>query len=119
MNAGAHGGEIGPFVRSVTLIDRTLNIVTRPRDQCGFEYRTSGFQPGEILTGATLASQGSDWAGLPPYIDRARPLFVALRLVSFARRKVVASGQDRRKLRILGLFSPPRQRTSHTDWHPL
>jgi UDP-N-acetylmuramate dehydrogenase len=54
MNAGAHGGEIGPFVRSVTLIDRALNIVTRPGDQCGFAYRTSGFLPGEILTRATL-----------------------------------------------------------------
>lgn len=60
MNAGAHGGEIGPFVRSVTLIDRTLNIVTRPRDQCGFAYRTSGFLPGEILTGATLVIPNGD-----------------------------------------------------------
>lgn len=60
MNAGAHGGEIGPFVRSVTLIDRSLSIVTRTGDQCGFAYRTSGFQPGEVLTGALLAVPKGD-----------------------------------------------------------
>jgi UDP-N-acetylmuramate dehydrogenase len=54
MNAGAHGGEIGCFVELVTLIDRDLQLVTRSRDQCGFAYRSSGFAPGEILTGARL-----------------------------------------------------------------
>jgi UDP-N-acetylmuramate dehydrogenase len=54
MNAGAHGGEIGLFVESVTLVDGDLKVETRSRDQCGFAYRSSAFSPGEVLTGARL-----------------------------------------------------------------
>lgn len=54
MNAGAHGGEIGPFVEEVELLDAGLEFVRRPGSACGFAYRTSGFRPGEILTGAWL-----------------------------------------------------------------
>ena len=54
MNAGAHGGEIGPFVQTVRLIDQDLQLVDRLRDDCGFAYRTSAFASKEILTGATL-----------------------------------------------------------------
>lgn len=60
MNAGAHGGEIGPFVREVRLIDRELRVVSRPGAECGFAYRTSGFAPGEVLTGAVLVVPRGD-----------------------------------------------------------
>jgi len=54
MNAGAHGGEIGPFVREVKLVDADGRIVVRPRAECAFAYRTSGFSAGEVLVSAVL-----------------------------------------------------------------
>jgi len=54
MNAGAHGGEIGPFVREVELVDAGLHVVRRAGPECGFAYRSSGFAPEEILTRAVL-----------------------------------------------------------------
>ncbi len=45
MNAGAYDGEIGDCIESVTVYDiETGEILTYPRTQCGFAYRTSGFQ---------------------------------------------------------------------------
>lgn len=54
MNAGAHGGEIGPFVREARLLDSNLVSVKRTNAECKFAYRSSGFARGEILTGAVL-----------------------------------------------------------------
>jgi UDP-N-acetylmuramate dehydrogenase len=72
MNAGAHGGEIAPYVRSVTLIDPGLQITTRPKDQCGFAYRTSGFLPGEVLTGATLVIPKGDATSAKTHLAEMR-----------------------------------------------
>lgn len=72
MNAGAHGGEIAPYVRSVTLIDPGLQITTRPKDQCGFAYRTSGFLPGEVLTGATLVIPHGDATAAKAHLAEMR-----------------------------------------------
>lgn len=60
MNAGAHGGEVAPFVRDVTLVNRALEVETRTGADCGFGYRTSGFVPGEILTSARLCLRKGD-----------------------------------------------------------
>lgn len=44
MNAGAHGGEIGPLTEWVSVATFAGEIVTYPRDQIHFGYRTSSFQ---------------------------------------------------------------------------
>ena len=54
MNAGAHGGEIGPFVQEVTVLVPGQGAVTRPGVECGFTYRNSSFLPTEIITEAVL-----------------------------------------------------------------
>lgn len=54
MNAGAHGGEIAPFVARVELIDRERQVVWRTGAECGFAYRHSGFAAAEILTRGEL-----------------------------------------------------------------
>jgi UDP-N-acetylmuramate dehydrogenase len=54
MNAGAHGGEIGPFVEQVRLLRPDRSEEARAGTDCGFRYRSSGFARGEILLGATL-----------------------------------------------------------------
>lgn len=60
MNAGAHGGEIGPYVVEVKLIDASGAIVARPAADCGFAYRTSAFAPGEVLVSARLSVGSGD-----------------------------------------------------------
>jgi UDP-N-acetylmuramate dehydrogenase len=72
MNAGAHGGEIAPFVREVRLIDRRFEIVRRPGAECGFAYRTSGFASGEILTSATIAIPSGDAAAAREHLKEMR-----------------------------------------------
>jgi len=54
MNAGAHGGEIGPFVQEVTVLVPGEGAVTRSGAECGFTYRNSSFFPTEIITEAVL-----------------------------------------------------------------
>lgn len=54
MNAGAHGGEIGPFVEDVSVIIPGEGEVTRMGVDCGFSYRNSSFSRTEIITASTL-----------------------------------------------------------------
>ena len=54
MNAGAHGGEIGPLVQNVELISGTFSVEERAGKDCGFKYRQSDFDKSEILTKALL-----------------------------------------------------------------
>ena len=54
MNAGAHGGEIGPFVEKVNVLVPGLGEVTRAGADCGFSYRNSSFSPSEIITESVL-----------------------------------------------------------------
>lgn len=72
MNAGAHGGEIGPFVQEVRLIDHSFSVVRRAGSECGFAYRTSAFLPGEILTGATLRLGSGDAASARAHLRELR-----------------------------------------------
>ncbi len=51
MNAGCYGGETSDFLLDVTLV-RNGEVLTIPKAECGFSYRHSGFQPGDIVTGA-------------------------------------------------------------------
>jgi UDP-N-acetylmuramate dehydrogenase len=72
MNAGAHGGEIGPAIREVTLLDAQLAIVVRAGADCGFAYRTSAFGPGEILTKAILEVRRGDAIKARAHLDEMR-----------------------------------------------
>lgn len=72
MNAGAHGGEIGPFVRAVTLIDRGFSVVHRKGADCGFTYRSSGFSTNEIITGAELEIPVGDVAAARAHLAEMR-----------------------------------------------
>ena len=60
MNAGAHGAQIGSFVERVELLDGSRVKASRPATECRFGYRTSGFGPDEILTGADLVLPAGD-----------------------------------------------------------
>lgn len=61
MNAGAHGGEIGQLVQSVSFIHPDGLLEEFRADQLSFGYRTSSFQnmPG-IIAGATLCLKHAD-----------------------------------------------------------
>lgn len=48
MNAGAYGGEIGTYVSEVIVI-RNEQIITLPREECGFVYRNSNLKDTIIL----------------------------------------------------------------------
>lgn len=72
MNAGAHGGEIGPFVVDVKLIDARGEIVVRPAAECGFAYRTSAFAPGEILVSARLTVGQGDTTAARAHLKEMR-----------------------------------------------
>jgi UDP-N-acetylmuramate dehydrogenase len=72
MNAGAHGGEIGRFVESVTLVNRALEVESRPGSDCDFAYRTSGFASGEVLTGARLLVTRGDARAARAHLKQMR-----------------------------------------------
>jgi UDP-N-acetylmuramate dehydrogenase len=72
MNAGAHGGELGSYVDSVTLINAALEVESRPGRECGFAYRSSGFRPGEILTGARLVVAKGDASAARAHLRQMR-----------------------------------------------
>ncbi|MCK6549332.1 UDP-N-acetylmuramate dehydrogenase [Myxococcota bacterium] len=72
MNAGAHGGEIKPFITHVGLIDSNLSPVVRAGTDCGFAYRSSGFAPGELLTGARLVVPKGDVAHAKAHLAEMR-----------------------------------------------
>jgi UDP-N-acetylmuramate dehydrogenase len=72
MNAGAHGGEIGPYVKTVSLIDVHGDVVTREGSACGFAYRTSGFLKNEIITGARLVVPRGDASAARAHLAEMR-----------------------------------------------
>lgn len=72
MNAGAHGGEIGPFVREVRLIDERGEIVARDGTSCGFAYRSSGFSPRELLLSARLELDSGDTRAAREHLKELR-----------------------------------------------
>lgn len=71
MNAGAHGGEIGPFVRSVAVLG-PHGIEDRSGPDCGFGYRTSGFGPNERLLSARLRVPRGDVAAAKSHLQQMR-----------------------------------------------
>lgn len=72
MNAGAHGGEIGPSVVDVRLIDASGAIVVRPGAECGFAYRTSAFAPREVLVSARLSVSRGDGSAARAHLKSMR-----------------------------------------------
>ena len=52
-NAGAFGGQTSDCVHSVTLI-RNGQILTLNKDECGFSYRSSLFEPNDFILSANL-----------------------------------------------------------------
>lgn len=72
MNAGAHGGEIGPFVESVGILRPDGGVERRAAAECGFGYRRSGFGPGEILTDARLRIRRGDAAVARAHLEEMR-----------------------------------------------
>lgn len=72
MNAGAHGGEIGPFVEEVRLIDADGQIVVRVREACGFAYRTSAFGARELLLSARLTCSVGDTQAAREHLKQLR-----------------------------------------------
>ncbi len=83
MNAGAHGGEIGPFVETVELLNGDLELERRPGPSCGFVYRGSGFLRDEFILGAWLRVPRGD-------VESARKHLREMRL---ARRRTQPIGQ--------------------------
>jgi UDP-N-acetylmuramate dehydrogenase len=57
MNAGAYGGEIGTHISEVTVI-RNEQIITLPKEQCGFVYRNSDLKDTIILEGRFSLPKG-------------------------------------------------------------
>lgn len=72
MNAGAHGGEIKPFIAHVGLIDSNLQPTVRAGMDCGFAYRSSGFAPTELLTGARVVVPKGDVVRAKAHLAEAR-----------------------------------------------
>lgn len=72
MNAGAHGGEIGPFVEEVGVVRLDGTVERRAGRDCNFAYRSSGFRPGEILTDARLRVPRGDAAAARHHLDEMR-----------------------------------------------
>ncbi len=72
MNAGAHGGEIGEFVREVTLVNAAGVVERRAGGACSFAYRSSGFTSREILTGAVLDVPRGDVAEARAHLAEMR-----------------------------------------------
>jgi UDP-N-acetylmuramate dehydrogenase len=58
-NAGSRQGSIGQFVRSVTAIDETGEIVTREHDDLSFSYRWSNLEDTVVLS-ATFELEPED-----------------------------------------------------------
>lgn len=55
MNAGAYGGEMKHVVKSVKVIDRTGELITKTAEQIQLDYRTSNIRKNnEIVVEATL-----------------------------------------------------------------
>lgn len=54
MNAGAFGGDFASVASAVDVF-RGGKEIRLPAAECGFGYRTSGFMPGDFVTGAVFA----------------------------------------------------------------
>lgn len=54
MNAGAYEGEMKDVLETVTVVTADGKIKKLNRDECGFEYRSSRFPPGCVITEAGL-----------------------------------------------------------------
>lgn len=72
MNAGAHGGEIAPFVARVELLDAGRQVAWRAAAECGFAYRHSGFGPKELLTRAEIVLPRGDVAAARQHLAEMR-----------------------------------------------
>lgn len=59
MNAGCYGGEIADTVLDVDLI-RNYAQMRLTKEECGFRYRHSGFQRGDIVIGARFKMAEGD-----------------------------------------------------------
>jgi UDP-N-acetylmuramate dehydrogenase len=55
MNAGAYGTEIGPLVRSISVLRGATGVrEDLPSSAIGFHYRKSSFAPGDIMLSVTV-----------------------------------------------------------------
>lgn len=70
MNAGTPAGEIGQAVHSVSYLTKKGQLHTRPRADCGFRYRHSGFPSGAILVEAVLSLKPGDPAKIRAAIEK-------------------------------------------------
>ncbi|MEI8134256.1 MAG: UDP-N-acetylmuramate dehydrogenase [bacterium] len=59
MNAGCYGGESSDTLLDVTLI-RDNKQITLTKSECGFRYRHSGFEQGDVLIRARFKMPGGD-----------------------------------------------------------
>ncbi|MCL2675603.1 MAG: UDP-N-acetylmuramate dehydrogenase [Firmicutes bacterium] len=59
MNAGAYGGDVAGVVQSADVLrgGRVVRLLTK---ECGFAYRTSKFQFGDVIFGAALIAERGD-----------------------------------------------------------
>jgi len=60
MNAGTSLGDIGGVIDTVTLIDPSGELLSRPRDEMGFGYRTANVAAGEVVLDCTVILRHDD-----------------------------------------------------------
>lgn len=76
MNAGAYNGEIGSIVKSVTLINEHLELVTLSREEMGFAYRHTALSGRDVAVVSAVLSLSPD-----------NPQDIAARVADFTHRR--------------------------------
>lgn len=76
MNAGAYNGEIGSIVKSVTVINEHLELVTLSREEMGFAYRHTALSGRDVAVVSAVLSLSPD-----------NPQDIAARVADFTRRR--------------------------------
>lgn len=76
MNAGAYNGEIGSIVKSVTVINERLELVTLSREEMGFAYRHTALSGRDVAVVSAVLSLWPD-----------NPQDIAARVADFTRRR--------------------------------
>lgn len=76
MNAGAYNGEIGSIVKSVTVINERLELVTLSREEMGFAYRHTALSGRDVAVVSAVLSLSPD-----------NPQDIAARVADFTRRR--------------------------------
>ena len=76
MNAGAYNGEIGSIVKSVTVINERLELVTLSREEMGFAYRHTALSGRDVAVVSAVLSLRPD-----------NPQDIAARVADFTRRR--------------------------------